>query len=90
MKKSKKKGAHREHDAEQAAGHGGRAHGIAPVEPTDLPATRGELLALHALERRRRSAAALGDADYRAAGERLAEIEIQIARVERRADPPQV
>jgi len=72
------------------AGHGAGAHGIPLTEPTDLPATRDELLALHALERRRRAEAALGGSEFQAASQRLAEIEIQIARIERSLDPPRV
>jgi hypothetical protein len=55
---------------------------------TPLPATRAELLALHAAARRRRNAAALGSAEYRDACEELARIEVQIARIERAAEPP--
>ena len=55
---------------------------------TPLPATRSELLALHAAARRRRNAAALGSADHRDACEELARIEVQIARIERAAEPP--
>jgi hypothetical protein len=73
-----------------ASGHRAGAHGIAPRIPTDLPNTRDELLALHALERRRRSEAPLGGDEYRAAAERIAEIEVHLARVERRQDPPRV
>jgi hypothetical protein len=73
-----------------AAGHRAAAHGIAPRIPTDLPNTREELLALHALERRRRAAASLGSSEFHAAVERLAEIEVHLARIERRLDPPRV
>ena len=47
-----------------------------------LPATREELLVLHAAARRRRAAAALGGEDYRAACEDIATIEVRIAEVE--------
>jgi hypothetical protein len=42
-------------------------------------------MALHAAARQRREAAALGSAEYRAAAEEVARIEIQIALVE---EPP--
>jgi hypothetical protein len=74
----------------QTTGHRAGAHGIAPRIPTDLPDTREELLALHALERRRRAAAPLGGDEFHAAAERIAEIEIHLARIERRQDPPRV
>ena len=60
------------------------------VSTPDLPGFREELLALHAEERRRRAQAELGSPEYKAAVERLAAIEIQIARVERAMDPPRV
>jgi hypothetical protein len=47
-----------------------------------LPATRSELLALHAAARRRRDSAKLGGPDYRAACEEISAIEVQIARIE--------
>jgi hypothetical protein len=72
------------------SGHRASAHGIAPRIPTDLPNTREELLALHALERRRRSEAPLGGDEYRTAAERIGEIEVHLARVERRQEPPRV
>jgi hypothetical protein len=53
-----------------------------------LPATRAELLALHAAARRRRDAAPLDSAEFQAACEEVARIEVQIARIERAADPP--
>ena len=56
----------------------------------DLPTSREELLALHARERRLRAAATPGRPEYRHAVERVAAIEIQIARVERAMDPPRV
>jgi hypothetical protein len=73
----------------ESGGHG-RAHGIPLVEPSDLPSSREELLALHAVERRRRAEASLGGPEFRAASQRLAEIEIRIARIERSLDPPRV
>ncbi len=47
-----------------------------------LPATRSELLALHAAARRRRDGAKLGGPEYRAACEEVSAIEVQIARIE--------
>ncbi len=47
-----------------------------------LPATREELLVLHAGARRRRAAAPLGGDDYRAACEDIATIEVRIAEIE--------
>jgi hypothetical protein len=55
-----------------------------------LGATREELLAQHAEARRRRNAAALGSDEHRAAVIRIAEIEVEIARIERAMDPPLV
>ncbi len=52
-----------------------------------LPATRDELLVLHAEARRRRAAAPLGGEDYRAACEDIATIEVRIAEVEIAAGP---
>jgi hypothetical protein len=73
-----------------STGHRASAHGIAPHVPTDLPNSREELLALHALERRRRAEAKLGGDEFRAAAERIAEIEVHLARIERRQNPPAV
>lgn len=39
-------------------------------------------MALHAAARKRREAATLGSAEYRAAAEEIARIEVQIARIE--------
>ena len=55
---------------------------------TRLPAARADLLTLHAAARRRRNAAPLGSAEFRAACEEVSRIEVQIARIERAADPP--
>ena len=52
-----------------------------------LPATRPELLALHAAARRRRDSAKLGGPEYRAACEEISAIEVQIARIENGGDP---
>jgi hypothetical protein len=53
-----------------------------------LPSTRAELLSLHADARRRRNAAPLDSPEFRAACEEVARIEVQIARIERAAEPP--
>ena len=53
-----------------------------------LPATRSELLALHAEARRRRDGAPLGGPDYRAACEEISAIEVQIARIENGGERP--
>jgi hypothetical protein len=77
--------------ADAAAGgqhHAARAHGQASRVDTSLPATREELLVLHAEARRRRNAAALGSADFRAAVEAIERIEIRVAAIEQAPDPP--
>jgi hypothetical protein len=60
-----------------------------PDQPSaaPLPSTRAELLSLHADARRRRNAAPLDTPEFRAACEEVARIEVQIARIERAADP---
>jgi hypothetical protein len=55
-----------------------------------LPATRPELLALHADWRHRRAAAPLGSPEYVAACDEIGRIEVEIARLERSMDPPRV
>jgi len=52
--------------------------------------TREELLARHAEWRAKRNAAELGSEPFRAAVAELERIEIEIARVDREADPPRV
>jgi hypothetical protein len=47
-----------------------------------LPASRDELLVLHAEARRRRAAAPLGGEEYQAACEDIATIEVRIAEIE--------
>lgn len=47
--------------------------------------SRSQLMEGHAAARRRRDTAALGSADFRAAAEEVARIEIEIARLE---EPP--
>ncbi len=55
-----------------------------------LGTTRDALLEQHATARAERNAAALGSDEHRAAVTRIAEIEVEIARLERAMDPPLV
>ena len=57
---------------------------------TPLPATREELLALHAAARARRNAAVLGGHEWEQAQAEVGRIEVEIARIERAMDPPRV
>ena len=57
---------------------------------TSVGAARAELLTRHAAARRRRNSAPLGSAEFRAACEEVARIEIDVARLERTANPPLV
>ena len=84
MPKSKKQ------PAEPTSGehHAAKAHGRAARVDRSLPASRGELIALHAEARRRRASAPLGSDAYRAAADEIGRIEIRIADVDRSADPP--
>jgi transcription elongation GreA/GreB family factor len=50
----------------------------------ELPETRPELMALHAVARRHRTGVALGSDAYRAACEEIAAIEVRISEIERR------
>ena len=59
-------------------------------DPTPLPQTRDDLLALHRETRRRRNAAAHGSPEHVAAISLLCQIEIEVARLERAMDPPLV
>ena len=52
--------------------------------------TREGLLIDHVAARRRRDVAPLGSAEYQAALEELARIEVEIARIERAMTPPRV
>jgi hypothetical protein len=65
-----------------------KAHGRPAKVDATLPATRPELMALHAEARKRRTAAPLGSEAFRAAVDELARIEIRIADVDRAQDPP--
>ena len=60
----------------------------APADP--LPGTREELLALHRVARARRNAAVLGGHEWERAQAEVGRIEVEIARIERAMDPPQV
>ena len=68
--------------------HAARAHGQPARVDTSLPATRAELLALHADARRRRNAAPLDSPAFRAAVTDLERIEVRVAAIERAQDPP--
>ena len=65
-----------------------RAHGRPVKVDESLPATRAELLTLHADARRRRNTAALGGKDFRNAIGDLERIEVRIAAIDRAAEPP--
>jgi hypothetical protein len=60
----------------------------APADP--LPGTREELLALHKAARARRNASVLGGTEWAQAQAEVGRIEVEIARIERAMDPPQV
>jgi hypothetical protein len=80
----------RAQSATAAAGgqhHAAKAHGQPARVDASLPATRPELLALHAEARRRRAAAPLGSEAFRAAVDEIARIEIRVADIERAQDP---
>jgi hypothetical protein len=76
--------------SDPAAGqhHAAKAHGRATQVDDSLPATRPELMALHAAARARRNGAPLDSPDFRAAVMDLERIEVRIAAVDRAADPP--
>jgi hypothetical protein len=62
---------------------------VPKTNPTADP-TREQLLVRWREARRRREAADLGSVGYRRALEEIARIEIEIARIERATDPPQM
>jgi hypothetical protein len=62
----------------------------ADPDPTPLPQTRDELLALHRETRRRRNAASHRSPEHVAAIDLLGRIEVEVARIERAMDPPLV
>ena len=68
--------------------HAAGAHGQPAKVDTSLPATRDELLALHAAARARRNAAPLDSPAFRAAVTDLERIEVRVAAIERAQDPP--
>lgn len=70
--------------------HGAKAHGRPATVDETLPATRDELVELHAAARRRRATASLGSAAYREAADEIGRIEIRIAAIERDQVPPRV
>jgi hypothetical protein len=78
-------------DAQHVAGgqhHAAQAHGEALRVDASLPATRAELLVLHAAARDRRNTAELGSEAHRAAVTDLERIEVRVAAIERAQDPP--
>ena len=78
-------------DAQHVAGgqhHAAQAHGETLHVATSLPATRAELLVLHAAARKRRNTAELGSDAHRAAVTELERIEVRVAAIERAQDPP--
>ena len=77
--------------AGQVAGgqhHAAKAHGRPATVDASLPATRPELMALHAAARARRNGAPLDSPAFRAAVDEIARIEVRIAAIDRAADPP--
>jgi hypothetical protein len=77
-------------DAAGGQHHAAKAHGKPATVDTSLPATRLELMALHARARARRNSARLGSDEFRAAVEEIARIEVRIAAIDRAQDPPLV
>jgi hypothetical protein len=67
-----------------------RAAKPAPAAADPLPGTREELLALHKAARARRNTSVLGGHDWAQAQAEVGRIEVEIARIERAMDPPQV
>ena len=68
--------------------HASKAHGQPARVDTSLPATREELLELHAAARGRRAAAALDSAEFRQAVDEIGRIEVRVAAIERDQVPP--
>jgi hypothetical protein len=89
-KRSKEERASRPADPKSNGGahRASKAHGRPATVDTSLPATRDELILLHAAARRRRAAATLGSPEHRAAVEEIARIEIRIADIERSITSP--
>jgi len=94
MAKDKKKDrdqsrAHAKAAADGRSGHhAAQAHGRATQVDASLPATRPELMELHAAARARRNGAVLDSPEFRAAVMDLERIEVRIAAIDRAADPP--
>jgi hypothetical protein len=85
------KGGKRDSATADAAGgqhHAAKAHGRPTQVDTSLPATRPELMVLHAAARARRNGAPLGGETFRAAVDEIARIEVRIAAIDRAQDPP--
>jgi hypothetical protein len=68
--------------------HAAKAHGRATTVDTSLPATRPELMEVHAAARARRNGAVLDSPAFRDAIFDLERIEIRIAAIDRAAEPP--
>ncbi|HEX3265002.1 MAG TPA: hypothetical protein VHR16_04985 [Candidatus Limnocylindrales bacterium] len=69
---------------------GAAARILGEDKPLPLPDTRAQLLALHDVARRKRDAAPLDSHERVEAAFEIERIEVQIARIERAADPPLV
>jgi len=89
-RKEAKRAARMAADENEAGGQhrAASAHGEPAHVDTSLPATRPELLALHAAARKRRNGAELGSDAHRAAVTDLERIEVRVAAIERAQDPP--
>jgi len=61
-----------------------------PPAGSPIASAVADLLARHAAARELRNAAALGSAEYQAACEEIARLEVEIARLERSVEPPLV
>ena len=68
--------------------HAAKAHGRPATVDASLPATRPELMTLHAAARAKRNAAPLDSPAFRSAVDEIARIEVRIAAIDRAADPP--
>ena len=75
-------------DAAGGQHHAATAHGRPATVDTSLPATRPELMTLHAAARAKRNGAPLDSPAFRAAVDEIARIEVRIAAIDRAADPP--
>ena len=80
----------RPNDKSTAAGggHPSKAHGQQAKVDGSLPASREELIRLHADARRRRAAAPYNSPEHHAAIDEIGRIEVRIADVERAMTPP--